>query len=66
MHMPLLTVVLTLMVIGILMWLFETYVPLDATIKRIIHVLIIICVVIWLLQISGLLSGLGSVPFPHR
>lgn len=64
--MPLLTVVLTLMVIGCLMFLFETYVPIDATIKWIIHVVIIICVVIWLLQISGLLGGLATVPFPHR
>lgn len=64
--MPLLTVVLTLLVIGVLMWLFDTYIPLDAMIKRIIHIVIIICVVIWLLQISGLLGGLATVPFPHR
>ena len=64
--MPLLTVVLTLLVIGVCVWLFDTYIPLDATIKRIIHVVIIICIVVWLLQISGLLGGLATVPFPHR
>jgi hypothetical protein len=64
--MPLLTVVLTLLVIGVCMWLFETYIPLDPTIKRIIHVVIIICIIFWLLQISGLLGGLSTVQFPHR
>jgi hypothetical protein len=64
--MPLITVVLTLLVIGVLLWLFETYIPLDATVKRIIQIVIVIAIVIWLLEISGLLSGLATVPFPHR
>jgi hypothetical protein len=64
--MPLLTVVLTLLVIGVLMWLFETYIPLDPMVKRIIQIVVIIAIVVWLLQISGLLGGLSTVPFPHR
>jgi hypothetical protein len=64
--MPLLTVVLTLLVIGVLLWLFETYIPLDAMVKRIIQIVVIIAIVVWLLQISGLLGGLATVPFPHR
>jgi hypothetical protein len=64
--MPLITVVVTLLVIGVLLWLFETYLPLDNTIKRIIQLVVVIAIVIWLLQISGLLSGLNTVPFPHR
>ncbi len=64
--MPLITVVLTLLVIGVLLWLFETYIPLDATVKRIIQIVIIIAIVLWLLQISGLFGGLATVPFPHR
>jgi len=64
--MPLLTVVLTLLVIGVLMWLFDSYIPLDATIKRVIHVVIIICVVIWLIQLSGLLGNLQTIQFPHK
>lgn len=65
--MPLLTVVLTLLVIGVLLGLFETYVTfLNATIRRIIEAVVIISVVIWLLDLAGLLSGIQSIRFPHR
>jgi hypothetical protein len=59
--MPLITIVITLLVVGVLLWLFETYVPMDTTIKRVIHALVIIVVILWLLQILGVLSYVGSV-----
>ena len=59
--MSLLAVVLTLIVVGVLLWLMETYIPMDGTIKRIIQALVIIVVVIWLLQIFGLLPALSSI-----
>lgn len=59
-----LAVVITLLVIGVLMWLFETYIPLDPTIKRIIQVVIIICVVLWLLNVFGVLGAMHDVPVP--
>lgn len=56
-----LSVVITLIVIGVLLWLMETYLPLDQTIKRIIQGLVIIVTVIWLLQSFGLLGSIGAV-----
>jgi hypothetical protein len=59
--MSLLAIVITLIVVGILLWLEETYIPMDATIKKIIRIVVIIVVVIWLLQVFGVFGYLGNV-----
>jgi hypothetical protein len=56
--------VLTLVVVGVLLWLLETYVPMDATIKRIIHIVVIVAVVLWLLAAFGVLGSLDQ-PVPR-
>lgn len=64
--MSLLAVVLTLIVIGVLLWLVCTYIPMQPAIKNIMIAVVVIAVVIWLLQITGMLGHVGSVPMPHR
>lgn len=59
--MSLLTVLLVLLVAGVILWLINTYVPMDAKIKRILNVVAVIVIIIWLLKISGLLSSINSV-----
>ena len=59
--MPVLTVIIVLIVVGVLLWLVNTYVPMDRKIKNILNVVVVIVVVIWLLQVFGLLSSLKSV-----
>lgn len=59
--MPLMTVLLTLIVIGVLLWLVNTYVPMDAKIKQILNVVAVIAVVVWLLNAFGLIGNLGNV-----
>jgi len=59
--MPLITIVLVLICIGVLLWLVEAYIPMDATIKRIIQALVIIVTVIWILKVTGLWAALSSV-----
>ena len=59
--MSLLGLVLTLVVIGILVWGVNTYVPTAAKILKIINVVVVVVVVIWLLQLSGLLSFLARI-----
>jgi hypothetical protein len=49
--MPLIQIVITLIIVGVLLWLVNTYLPIDATIKRIITVIIIVAVIIWLLNV---------------
>jgi len=59
--MPLISLVIVLIVVGVLLWLIQTYIPMDATIKRIIHIVVIIAVVIWLLNVFGLLGEIRGI-----
>ena len=59
--MPLINLVILLIVIGVLLWVVEKYIPMDATIKRIIQAVVIIGVVIYLLQVFGVLGSLHQI-----
>jgi hypothetical protein len=49
----------TLVIVGVLLWLVNTYIPMDGKIKSILNVVIVIVVILWLLQSFGVLSGVG-------
>lgn len=55
----LVTVVIVLVVVGLLLWLINNYIPMDGKIKSILNVVVVICVIIWLLKVFGLLSKLN-------
>ena len=58
--MYLIQLVVVLIVIGVLLWLVNTYIPMDATIKKIINGVVVIGVVIWLLYIFlGTFGAIG-------
>ena len=59
--MPLLTVLLILIVVGVILWLINTYIPMDRKIKNILNVVVVIAVIIWLLKVFGLLDSLKSL-----
>ncbi|HKQ57965.1 MAG TPA: Thivi_2564 family membrane protein [Candidatus Eisenbacteria bacterium] len=57
--MSLLTVVLTIVVVGVLLWVINKYVPME--LKKLLNAVVIIVMVIWLLKVSGLFAYLGNV-----
>lgn len=57
--MSLITVVIVLVVVGLILWLINNYIPMDRKIKSILNVVVVICVIIWLLKAFGLLSKLN-------
>lgn len=59
--MSLISLVVTLVVVGVLLWLLNNYVPMDAKIRSIINVVVVIVVVVWLLQGVGLLGSLQNI-----
>jgi hypothetical protein len=59
--MPVLTIIIVLIVVGVLLWLINTYIPMDRKIKSILNIVVVILVVIWLLKVFGLFSSLGNV-----
>jgi hypothetical protein len=63
--MPLIYVVGVLIVVGVLLWLVNTYIPMDGKIKSILNAVVVIAVVIYLLQIFGLLGTLESIKVGH-
>lgn len=64
--MSLLTIVLVLIVVGILLWLVKTYLPIDPPIKNIITVVVVVAVVVWLLQVFGLFDLVSAVHVGRR
>ena len=55
--MPLLNVLILLVVVGVFLWLVNTYIPMDRKIKNILNIVVMIVVVIWLLKVFGLLAS---------
>ncbi|MEI6899148.1 MAG: Thivi_2564 family membrane protein [Bacteroidota bacterium] len=59
--MPLITILLVLVVVGVVLWLINSYIPMDNKIRRIINIVVVIIVVIWLLKVFGLFAYLTSI-----
>ena len=59
--MPLVTVVIYLIIVGVLLWLVNNYIAMDPKIKQIINILVIVVVVIWLLQVLGVMGPLNRI-----
>jgi len=60
--MPLLSIVIVLIVVGVLLWLVNTYIPMAQPIKSILNIVVVICVILWLLSIFGVISGIPMMP----
>ncbi len=59
--MSLLTIIIVLLVVGVLLWLVNTYLPMDRKIKNILNAVVVIVLVVWLLKVFGLLGSLKSI-----
>jgi hypothetical protein len=62
--MPLLPIVITLIVVGVLLWLVNAYIPMEARIKQVLNLVVLIVVIVWLLNLAGVLGYMGNVSFP--
>jgi hypothetical protein len=59
--MSLISILITLIVVGVLLWLVNTYIPMDGKIKKILNIVVVVLVVFWLLNIFGVLNQLRNV-----
>jgi len=64
--MSLISIVLTLIVVGVLLWLINTYIPMDEKIKKILNIVVVVVVVLWLLYGFGVLGqgNSGEIRLP--
>jgi hypothetical protein len=58
--MPLLDIVVTLVIIGVILWLINRFIPMASSIKTILNLVIVIAVIWWLLGILGLVEPLRT------
>ncbi len=59
--MPLLQIVIVLMVVGVLLWMVNRFVPMEGTIKSILNAVVVIATVLWLLNIFGVFHSLSRI-----
>jgi hypothetical protein len=59
--MPLVQLVIILIVVGVLLWLANTYIPMDEKIKKIMNIVVVIAVVLWLLSVFGILGSMNTI-----
>mgnify|MGYP001582446877 CR=1 FL=1 len=59
--MNLLSVIIVLVIIGILMYLINAFIPMDSSIKRILNVVVIVFLVIWMMTAFGLMEPLSTI-----
>jgi hypothetical protein len=59
--MSLIHLIVVLAVVGLLLWLVNRYIPMEARIKSILNVVVIIAVVLWLLSVFGILPAMSGV-----
>jgi hypothetical protein len=63
--MTLISLAVTLVVVGVLLWLVNAYIPMDGKIKKILNVVVVVCVVVWLLFAFGILHHGGDIQVPR-
>ena len=61
--MPLLQVLMALIVVGVLLWVVNRFIPMQGTIKSILNAVVVIAVVLWLLNIFGFLHSMSRMHF---
>jgi predicted membrane protein len=59
--MSLISIIIVLIIVGFLLWVVNTYIPMARSIRTILNVVVVIIVVLWLLSAFGVLHGVGNI-----
>ena len=59
--MPIINLLVVLIVVGVLLWLVNNYIPMAGSIKRILNIVVVVAVVLWLLNAFGILHSLSNL-----
>ena len=59
--MPLINLVIILVVVGVILWLINNYIPMDRKIKKILNIVVVIGVIIWLLSVFGVIGSISGL-----
>ena len=56
--MPIINLIIILVVVGVILWAINSYIPMQSTIKKILNAVVVIGVIIWLLSVFGVIGPL--------
>jgi hypothetical protein len=59
--MPLINLIIILVVVGVILWVINNYIPMDRKIKSILNIVVVIFVVLWLLSVFGVIGSLSGL-----
>lgn len=59
--MSLINLLIVLILVGVLLWAINTYIPMDRKIKNILNIVAVVIVILWLLQVFGIVGTLGNI-----
>jgi hypothetical protein len=59
--MPLMQLVIVLIVVGVLLWLVNNFIPMARSIKSILNAVVVIVVLVWLLQVFGVMPAVSTI-----
>jgi predicted membrane protein len=59
--MPILSIILVIVLVGVLLWALNSFVPMDSKVRSILNIVVVLLLIVWLLQAFGLIDGLMNV-----
>lgn len=59
--MPLISIIITLVIVGVALWAINAYIPMAASVKKILNIVVVIVLVVWLLQVFGVMGSTSSI-----
>ncbi len=59
--MPLINIIIILVVIGVVLWAINTYIPMAKPVKTILNVVVVVVISLWLLQTFGIIGSINSI-----
>jgi hypothetical protein len=59
--MPLIQLVIVLVIVGVILWVINSFIPMQSTIKTILNVVVVIGVIIWLLSVFGIIGNISTI-----
>ena len=59
--MPIISIIIVLVIVGVVLWLINNFIPMASSIKTILNVFVIIVVLLWILSMFGLIGGMGTL-----
>lgn len=59
--MPLINIIITLVVVGVILWVINTYIPMAASVKKILNIVVVLVLVLWLLQAFGVIGSVNNI-----